>query len=109
MNVIEAYHLFTAHDGGVPLSAFSKDTTSELASFVFKLSFMLNAKQEAVNSESICLLNFKENVLNTILNFVLKYFFLFFFLLAYLFLFFLENFEKVFNIFIFIENKFICA
>ena len=32
------------------LSAFPKDTTSELAGFVFTLSFMLSAKQEAMNT-----------------------------------------------------------
>ena len=50
MNVIIAYHLSTTQDGGIPLSAFPKDTTSELSGFVFTLSFMLSAKQEAVNT-----------------------------------------------------------
>ena len=34
----------------VPLITFSKGTTSKLAGFVFTLSFMLSAKQEAVNT-----------------------------------------------------------
>ena len=50
MNATVAYHLSTTQDGGIPLSAFPKDTTSELAGFVFTLSFMLSAKQEAVNT-----------------------------------------------------------
>ena len=50
MNATVAYHLFTAHDGGVPLSVFPKGTTSELSGFVFTLFFMINAKQEAVNT-----------------------------------------------------------
>ena len=40
MNATVVYHLPTTQDGGIPLSAFSKDTTSELADFVFTLSFM---------------------------------------------------------------------
>ena len=35
MNATVAYHLSTTQDGGIPLSAFPKDTTSELAGFVF--------------------------------------------------------------------------
>ena len=50
MNATVAYHLFTTQDGGIPLSAFPKDRTSMLAGFVFTLSFMLSAKQEAVNT-----------------------------------------------------------
>ena len=50
MNAIVAYHLSTTQDGGIPLSTFPKDTTSELAGFVFTLSIMLSAKQEAVNT-----------------------------------------------------------
>ena len=50
MNASVAYHLSTTQDGGIPLSAFPKNTTSKLASFVFTLSFMLSAKQEAVNN-----------------------------------------------------------
>ena len=49
MNAIVAYHLSTTQDGGIPLSAYPKDT-SELAGFVFTLFFMLSAKQEAVNT-----------------------------------------------------------
>ena len=48
MNATVAYHLSTIQDEGIPLSAFPKDTTSELAGFVFTLSYMLSAKQEAV-------------------------------------------------------------
>ena len=47
MNATVAYHLSTTQDGGIPLSAFPKDRTSELAGFVFTLSFMLSAKQES--------------------------------------------------------------
>ena len=50
MNATVVYHLSTTQDGGIPLSAFPKDTTSELAGFVCTLSFMLSAKQEAVNT-----------------------------------------------------------
>ena len=50
MNVTVAFHLSTTHDGGIPLSAFPKGTTSELAGFVFSQSLMLSAKQEAVNT-----------------------------------------------------------
>ena len=50
MNLTIAYHLSTTQDGGVPLSAFPKDTTSKLAGFVFTSSFMVSAKQEAVNT-----------------------------------------------------------
>ena len=50
MNVTVAYHLSTTQDGGIPLSAFPKDTTSKFASFVFTLSFMLSAEQEAVHT-----------------------------------------------------------
>ena len=49
MSATVAYHLSTAQDGGIPLSAFPKDITSKLAGFVFTLSFMQSAKQEAVN------------------------------------------------------------
>ena len=48
MNVSVVYHLSTTHDGGIPLSAFPKDTTSKLAGFDFTLSFMLSTKQETV-------------------------------------------------------------
>ena len=50
MNAAIAYHLSTTQDGGIPLCAFPNDTTSELVGFVFILSFMLSAKQEAVNT-----------------------------------------------------------
>ena len=50
MNVTVVYHLSTTHHGRTWLSAFPKDTTSELDSFVFTLSFMLSAKQVAVNT-----------------------------------------------------------
>ena len=50
MNATVVYHLSTTRDIGIPLSAFPKDTTSELAGFVFTLSFMLSDKQEAVNT-----------------------------------------------------------
>ena len=50
MNMTVAYHLSTTQDGGIPLSAFPKDTTSELAGFIFTLSFMLSAKQETMNT-----------------------------------------------------------
>ena len=40
MNATVAYyHLSTTQDGGIPLSAFPKDTTSKLAGFVFALFF----------------------------------------------------------------------
>ena len=45
-----AYHLSTTHDVGTCLSAFSKDTTSEIAGFIFLLPFMLSVKQVAVNT-----------------------------------------------------------
>ena len=50
MNVTAAYDLSTTHGGEVPLSTFPKNTTSKLVSFVFTLSLMLSAKQEAVNN-----------------------------------------------------------
>ena len=52
MNVMVAYHLSATHDVGacLSLSDFPKDTTSELAGFIFKLLFMLSAKQVAVNA-----------------------------------------------------------
>ena len=43
-----AYHLSNTNDGGVLLSTFPKGTTKILASFVFTLSFMLSAKQQAM-------------------------------------------------------------
>ena len=43
------FRLFVNVTGGVPLIAFLTGITCELASFVFTLSFMLSAKQEAVN------------------------------------------------------------
>ena len=42
--------IFLPHNRGVPLSSFPKGTTIELVDFVFTLSFMLSAKQEAVNT-----------------------------------------------------------
>ena len=53
MNVIIAYHLYTTQDGGIALSAFPKDTTRELVDFVFTLSFILSAKQKALNTNFI--------------------------------------------------------
>ena len=38
MNIMVAYHLSTTHDGEVPLSAFSKDTTCKLAGFIITLN-----------------------------------------------------------------------
>ena len=51
MNVIVAYYLSTTNNRGTCLSAFPKDTTSELAGFIFTLPFMLSAKQVAVNTD----------------------------------------------------------
>ena len=53
MNVTVAYYIFNTHDGGVSLGAFPTDPTSEVAGFVFTLSFMLIAKQEAVNTNFV--------------------------------------------------------
>ena len=50
MNATVAYHLSTTQDGGIPLSAFTKDTTSEVSDFVFTLSFTLSAKQKALGT-----------------------------------------------------------
>ena len=50
MNVTVAYHLSTTQDGGIPLSFFPTGATSKLANFLFTLSFILSAKQEAVNT-----------------------------------------------------------
>ena len=50
MNATVAYHLSTTQDGGVPLSAFPKDTTGELVGFFFTLSFVLSAKHKALNT-----------------------------------------------------------
>ena len=61
------YHLSTTQDGGIPLSAFPKDSASELAGFVFTLSFMPSAKQEAVNT------NFLKSLVKQTTNYKLQY------------------------------------
>ena len=50
MNATVAYHLSTTQDGGIPLSAFPKDTTSELAGFVFTLSIKDSVKTKPASS-----------------------------------------------------------
>ena len=49
MNVTVIHHLSTTHDGGIPWGAFTKDTTSKLADFVFTLSFY--AERQAGSGE----------------------------------------------------------
>ena len=65
MNATVDYHLSTTQDGGYLWSTFPKDTTSELAGFVFTLSFMLSAKQEAVNTNFLKFLVWPDPESNT--------------------------------------------
>ena len=68
INGTVAYHLPTTQEEGIRLSAFPKGTTSELAGFVFTQSFMLSAKQGAVNTnflKSLVRLDPESNFMST--------------------------------------------